>query len=148
MASRPPRWLSSTSLQLPSWFPTRLDSINWTEKSKSKSELLYDGQFTANQFFLAPNPSDIASERTQQKTPFLCWCGWRGITCSIATAMSAWCRTAWLTPLPAGLLLLRDVIPDVTFYSLACAVVTLISCLLCRNLATAYMLQYYNSFSD
>jgi hypothetical protein len=40
-------------------------------------------------------PSNIASEQTQQKTPFPCWCGWRGITCSIAAAMSTWCRTAW-----------------------------------------------------
>jgi hypothetical protein len=39
--------------------------------------------------------SDIASERTEQKAPFPCWCGWRGITCSIASALPAWCRTTW-----------------------------------------------------
>jgi hypothetical protein len=39
--------------------------------------------------------SDTASEWTQQETPFPCWCLWRGITCSIAAALSAWCRTAW-----------------------------------------------------
>jgi hypothetical protein len=49
------------------------------------------------------------------------------------------------TPLPAAILLLRVVTADVTCSSVACAIiVTLISCLLCRNLVTVpYMLQYY-----
>jgi hypothetical protein len=48
------------------------------------------------------------------------------------------------TPLAAALLLLLDVTADVTCSCVACAIiVTLISCLLCRNLVTAvYMLQY------
>jgi hypothetical protein len=37
--------------------------------------------------------SDIASEWTLQKTPFLSWCGWHGIMCSIAAALSTW--TMW-----------------------------------------------------
>jgi hypothetical protein len=41
------------------------------------------------------NSADMTSERTQQKTPLLCWCGWHGTMCSIAAALSAWCRTAW-----------------------------------------------------
>jgi hypothetical protein len=53
---------------------TRLYSTNWTQLSRS---------------------SGIASEQTQQKTQFLCWCEGHGITCSIAAALSAWCRTAW-----------------------------------------------------
>jgi hypothetical protein len=53
---------------------TRLHSTYWTQLSWS---------------------SDIAPERTQQKTSSPYWCEWRGITCSIAAALSAWCRTAW-----------------------------------------------------
>jgi hypothetical protein len=50
------------------------------------------------------------------------------------------------TPLPAAPLLLREFIADVTRSSVACTIiVTLISCLLCRNLAAAlYMLHYDN----
>jgi hypothetical protein len=42
-------------------------------------------------------------------------------------------------PLPAALLLLRDVIAvaDLTRSSVACVIVTLIICLLCRNIVTA-----------
>jgi hypothetical protein len=48
------------------------------------------------------------------------------------------------TPLPAALLLLRDVTANMTCSSHACAIVVmLISCLLYRNLVTAlYMLKY------
>jgi hypothetical protein len=60
----------ATFPKLPTLNSTILHSTNWAERGQS---------------------SDIASKRTQQKTPFLCWCGWRGITCSIAAALSAWC---------------------------------------------------------
>jgi hypothetical protein len=43
---------------------------------------------------------DIASARTKQKTPCLCWCGWRGIPWSAVAALSAWHRTAWQHRLP------------------------------------------------
>jgi hypothetical protein len=39
--------------------------------------------------------SNIASEQIQQETLFPCWCGWRGIRCSIAAALSARCPTTW-----------------------------------------------------
>jgi hypothetical protein len=53
------------------------------------------------------------------------------------------------TPLPSALLLLRDVTADVdmTCSSVACAIiVTLIGCLLCRNLATALHMQHYFAY--
>jgi hypothetical protein len=41
------------------------------------------------------NSPDTASARTQQKTSFLSWCGWHGITCSTAAALPTWHQTVW-----------------------------------------------------
>jgi hypothetical protein len=87
--------------------------------------------------------SDIVSERTQQKTPFLCWCGWCGITCSIAAALSNLCGTSWQHRFPQLSYCCVTSprtwrVPLLRVQSL----LMLISCLLCRNLVTAlYMLQ-------
>jgi hypothetical protein len=93
--------------------------------------------------------TDIASERTQQKIPFIFWCGWRGIKRSIAATLYAWRRTAWQQRFPQlSYFVWRH--RGVRCSSVACTIIfTMISCLLSRKIVTAlYMLQYFLSLSS
>jgi hypothetical protein len=94
-ASHPCR-LSPISLKLLSW-------TNWSPtaelKTKSLKNSLHSTTSSSTPLHQL-NSTDqrygnTDSEQTKQKTPFLCWCGWSGITCSTAVALSAWFGTTW-----------------------------------------------------
>jgi hypothetical protein len=57
LLSSPPGTFQLQLLSCTNWLPT----VEVTQKSKSKSKLLYDWRFTANQFILAPSPLRITT---------------------------------------------------------------------------------------
>jgi hypothetical protein len=90
----------------------------------------------------------LEADPTENADPLLMWVAWyHGFHCSGTVQLV---RDLEATPLPASLLLLRDVTADVTCSSVACAItITLISCLLCSNLVTAvYTPEYIWVSSD
>jgi hypothetical protein len=81
----------------------------------------------------------LGADPTENTLSVLIWVAWYHVFHCSGTDRLVPDRVE--TPLPAALLLLRDVTADVTYSSVACAIIVPLINLLCRNLVTAtYML--------
>jgi hypothetical protein len=92
---------SPISLKLLSWTNwVQLPNSRLTKSLKNSLHSTSSSSTPLRWLNWTQSSGNTASEQTQQKSPFLCWCGWSGVTCSTAVALSAWCRTAWQHRLP------------------------------------------------
>jgi hypothetical protein len=97
----PPTWrarspyIYTPGTRWPSYSPRHWVPFSSPPTTRRATVAVFEPASTREHHVLAGGSSEIASERTQQKTPFLCWCGWRGITCSFVAVLSGWRRTAW-----------------------------------------------------